>query len=189
MTFPISHDQAKIPEQAPSQVSDLAERITKRRLVAEAKLAKLDSSFLNEPGYTTDAPLPLPFVVGIKAYLASPAIDVMTNWPPRAWGLKYGLQEAVEHFRFNNDDGAEALLAEDKVFGAIEQELLTISGHMPSSRQEVADWRGVLKACHRLRTDELFHDPMAVVASTDGNQDEAWAAIIVKLDESRPHGI
>lgn len=185
MTFPNSYEQSSQPD----VTSELAERVTSRRMVAELKLAKINTSFRTEEGYTNDTPLTLGFVKGVKSYLADPSVDLMTCWPPRTWIRKPGLQDAVEHFRFNTGHEVDTLLAGDKVFSAIEQGLLQVSSHLPSSRKELSDWRAVLKSCHRLRTDELFHEGAGALEPDLAVQDEQWAAIIIKLDESRPDGI
>lgn len=189
MAFPKSREQSKLPESDSASVTEIAERVTSRRMVAELKLAKLSTAFLAEADYSANQPLPLPFVSGVKAYLASPSVDIMKDWPPRSWRAKHGVQDAVQKFRFDTSDENDALLASDRVFGAIVAGLTAVSSHLPSTKQEYTEWRSVLIVCHRLRTDEVSYGGAEVTETQDSITDQAWASIVVKLQESRPDGI
>lgn len=189
MNFPESHEQHKIPAPHSASVTEIAKQVTCRLKVAELRLAKLNTSFCAEVDYSHNQPLPLSFVSGVKTYLASPSVDIMKDWPPRSWRAKHGVQDAVQKFRFNTSDEHDALLAGDRVFGAIVAGLTAISSHMPSTKQEYTEWRDVFIVCHRLRTDEVFYGGAEVTETQYNIADQEWASIVVKLQESRPDGI
>ena len=189
MNFPESHDQHKIPAPHSASVTEIAKQVTSRLKVAELRLAKLNTSFCAEADYSHNQPLPLSFVSGVKTYLASPSVDIMKDWPPLPWRSKHGVQDAVENFRFDNTDEIDTLLARDNVIKALEAGLVAVSLHIPSPRKELAEWRGRLIGCHRLRTDEVYHMGAEVVETEESIVDQEWASIVVKLQESRPDGI
>jgi hypothetical protein len=185
MTNPNEH----YPESTPP-IEDLARQLVNRRLPAELRLSRISTTFTAEAGYNPhDYVMPLPFIDGVKQYMAHPGINLPSNWPPRPWSTKHGLQDSVESFRFPRDKAIDLLLESDRVFTSIEAGLVAVSALMTSHDPEVAAWRNLAKACHRLRTDELSQTGMSRVEPLPVVGDMQWAAIIVKLDESRPNGV
>ena len=187
MSIPQPHEQSPNPT---SPIDNLATQVVNRRMVAEVRIAKASTQFIDEPNFNArDSLLPEPFIGAVKAYLASPAIVFPANWPPRTWASRYGLQEAIETFRFPNDTDTQVALEADSVFNAIEDGLTIVSRLTPSNRPDVQDWRSLAKACHRLRTDDLTLLGIEGVERGDQVQDPAWREIIVKLQDSRPDGV